>query len=269
MLARDAKVFEGAKMYATDHRPGEKSVRTEVSVIEKITGFGSDGAPIARVIVFDPDFAEATRNRAKAGLLETLECSILASGRSKRGTVDGKPANIVEAITQAHSVDWVTKAGAGGKALNLAESATGAGETMLIQQTKPTQTVAAVGAQTSAVTETTAPAPEAKTETLSEAQTESAETKTEAAPVFLAEAAVQATLTDRKLPPAVQKRILGGQYADVAALDTAIAAEVAYLKEATQSGKPLLLENKPTEPPKPPTPEDRRRAVRSVLARHR
>lgn len=123
VIKRDARVFEGAKMYTTDHREGEKSERTEVSQIQKIIGFTDDGAPIARVLIFDPGFAEKTRNRAKAGMLESLECSILAYGRAKSGNApDGKAGKIVEAITAAQSVDWVTRAGAGGKALSLAEN---------------------------------------------------------------------------------------------------------------------------------------------------
>lgn len=122
VLARDAKVFEGAKMYATDHVQGEKNVRTEVSRVEKIVGFTDAGAPIARVTIFDPGFAEAVRNRHTANALDSLECSILASGNTRPGTVDGKQGHIVEGITAAHSVDWVTKAGAGGRALRIAES---------------------------------------------------------------------------------------------------------------------------------------------------
>jgi len=125
VLRRDAHVFEGAKMYVTDHRQGEKSERTEVSVIEKITGFADDGAPIARVAVFDPEFAEKTRNRAALGQLATLECSILASGKTRKGKIDGADANIVEAITASQSVDWVTRAGAGGQAVAIAEGEQG------------------------------------------------------------------------------------------------------------------------------------------------
>lgn len=65
MLRRCAEAFVGAKMYATDHKQEEKSVRTEVSQIKSISGFSEDGAPIARVAVFDPDFAEKCRNRKR------------------------------------------------------------------------------------------------------------------------------------------------------------------------------------------------------------
>lgn len=122
MLKRDAPVFVGAKMYTTDHRQEEKSVRTEVGVIESIAGYTDDGAPIGRAVIFDPAFAEATRNRAKAGKLSTLECSILAKGKIKAGKIDGRKTNIVEAITSAKSVDLVTSAGAGGQALAIRES---------------------------------------------------------------------------------------------------------------------------------------------------
>lgn len=122
MLHEYAQAFVGAKMYASGHGAEGRTVRNEVSVIEEITGFSETGAPIARVAVFDPDFAEQTRNRAKAGHLGTLECSILAKGRVKEQTIDGRPANVVEAITAVQSVDWVTRAGAGGRALGLQES---------------------------------------------------------------------------------------------------------------------------------------------------
>lgn len=129
MLKRDAPlVFPGVKMYLTDHKPGEKSVRTEVSRVKEIVGFANglpnviDGTPIAKVSAFEPGFCEMVRNRAAAGELDSLECSILASGIAKKGTVDGKSAKVVESITTADSVDWVTRAGAGGRALSISEN---------------------------------------------------------------------------------------------------------------------------------------------------
>lgn len=193
VLARDAKVFEGAKMYATDHVDAEKSVRTEVSRVDRIVGFSASGAPIARVKVFDPAFAEAVRNRQKAGLLETLECSILAQGRTRPGEVEGRAGNIVESITAAHSVDWVTKAGAGGKALRLAES-----------QTPPPTTE-------------------------------------------LAEADVKAVLEQTKLPPVSRAKVAAQKHATLADLTAAVTAEMAYLKEATGSGKPVNGFNAPAQ----------------------
>jgi len=212
VLKRDAKVFEGAKMYATDHRQGEKSVRTEVSVVKGITGFTDDGAPIASVAVHDPDFAEATRNRAKLGTLGSLECSILATGRTKKGKVGGRKGNIVEAITSATSVDWVTKAGAGGHAIALAESG---GDDMSEEQ----QTI------TREQEEGTEEA------TLSEGQQQEV--------TYLAESEVKAALEASRLPQQAQGRLAEGQYLDAEALKAAIKAERAYIKELTGSGKPF------------------------------
>jgi len=207
MLARDAKVFEGVKMYATDHRAGEKSVRTEVSQIQQITGFTADGAPIARVAVHDPDFAEATRNRAQLGTLGSLECSILATGRTRPGEMDGKKGNVVEAITSAQSVDWVTKAGAGGRALNLAES--DGGDNMSEQEQQDVK-------------------PE-KQEHIEEQQEVH----------LLSEAEVSAVLDETKLPDVSKKRLADAKYADAKQVTEAVGREVAYLKEVTGSGKPF------------------------------
>lgn len=239
MLKRDAKVFEGVKMYTTDHKAGEKSERTEVSKLERIVGFTEAGAPIGRIVIFDPDFAEKTRNRAKSGTLADLHCSILAHGRVVQGTApDGERAGIVEAITAAQSVDWVTQAGAGGHAMNLVEN----GDPMPAD-VNPEVVVAA---------------PVVVVEVLKEV---------DPAPVFLSEAEVGELFTARKLAPAVRARLQGGQYATAEKLTEAIESEVAYLKEVTQSGRPFLIES--ASPPPAPTAQERERHVHQVLAHYR
>lgn len=125
MLKRDARRFAGAKMYETDHRSEEKSTRTWVSTIRDVSEFDADGSPVAEVVVHDPGFAERLRNLNAAAMLGRMECSILASGRVKEGQVDGQDYRIVEAIEDVQSVDWVTRAGAGGQAVALAESEEG------------------------------------------------------------------------------------------------------------------------------------------------
>jgi hypothetical protein len=122
VLARDAHVFDGTMMFESDHK-NDKSTRTWVSTVRKVVGFSPTGAPIAEVVVHDPGFAQRVRNLKTAGLLEQLPCSILATGQVKPGKIEDKDASIVESITAAESVDWVTRAGAGGKALELAEAA--------------------------------------------------------------------------------------------------------------------------------------------------
>lgn len=249
VLARDAKVFEGVKMYTTDHRDAEKSVRTEVAQIESITGFADDGAPIARVNIFDPAFAEQTRNRAKSGALKSLECSILAYGEAKPGlTPDGTKANIVTKITQAQSVDWVTKAGAGGYALRLAESADPSqgeppmnkekilellGKSVLPEAARKRLALAEYADEAALATAITA-----ETDYLKDLA-EVASPETQAQPVALAEADVVAALAKTTLPQPSRKRLAEHEYKTNAELESAVKGEIAYLKEITGSGRPV------------------------------
>jgi cation transport regulator len=122
VLQKDAYRFVGAKMYETDHRSHEKSTRTWVSTIEDIVGF-EEGAPLAKVAVHDENFASRLRNLNEMGLLEKMECSIAANGVAKPGfKMGGREGKQVESITNVSSVDWVTRAGAGGAAVSLMES---------------------------------------------------------------------------------------------------------------------------------------------------
>ena len=226
MLKRDAGVFEGVKMYTTNHREGEKSVRTEVSLVQEIIGFTDDGAPIAKVAIHDPDFAEATRNRARLNTLTSLECSILATGRVKVQKIDGKKANVVEAITSARSVDWVTRGGAGGHALNLAETEDGGND--MSDKEKQEQ-----GQEDAPVIET-------QETVLSEAGQEEPEAPAKAdRPKPLDGDAVEGFLKASTLPEAAQKRLAEAEYKDKAEVEAAITAEVSYLKTITGSGKPF------------------------------
>lgn len=116
VLKRDANKLVGAKMYETDHRDAEKSTRTWVSTVTGIRGFSDDGAPVAEVIVHDPVFARKAVNLHRTGLLDKLECSISGEGRVRAGKIGERDGKIVDEILNIHSVDWVTKAGAGGHA---------------------------------------------------------------------------------------------------------------------------------------------------------
>lgn len=122
VLARDSHVFNRAHMYESDHG-NDKTTRTWVSTITGIIGTSEKGAPIAEVLVHDPDFAQRVRNLAAGKLLNELQCSIMATGAIRKGEMDGKSYNIVEQLVSGGDVDWVTKAGAGGHAVAIAESA--------------------------------------------------------------------------------------------------------------------------------------------------
>jgi hypothetical protein len=232
ILERDGPLFVGAKMYATDHRQDEKSVRTEVATITEVTGLNEEGALVGIAGVHDPGFAEGARNRKDLDTLNSLECSILGKGRTSEGEVDGREGNIVEAITQIASVDWVTRGGAGGRALNIAESEEGSqleegamtgneevivteGEGQEVDIEESAEVEAEAGTQET-VEETETPEPEALTADV-----------------------VQEILGESTLPGASRSRLAEASYQTREDLDAAIVAEVEYVKTITGSGKPV------------------------------
>jgi hypothetical protein len=224
MLQRDASVFEGVKMYATDHKAEEKSVRTEVSqVLQCPVGFTEEGAPIALVGVFDEDFAANIRNRDALGTLNSLHCSILARGKVKAGEVDGKKANVVEAITSAQSVDWVTQAGAGGHALNLAESESGGSDMSEVEN------VAEETTETSEVEEVNLAEGEQEQATEQEQEPE--------APQMLAESEVQELVEKTNLPEFAKRALMVRQYECETDISAAIAEAISEIKKLTRSGQ--------------------------------
>ncbi len=228
ILERDGQVFEGVKMYTTDHREDERSVRTEVALLERVLGvqeFAEGQYLVGRAVVFSPDFAEDVRNRHDAGVLASLHCSILASGEAKPGKIDEQEYNIVQEITAVRSVDWVTQAGAGGHALQLSEVA---------------------------VEEQAEVDPEEKLETLDETATHpvtiSEQEEKEEVIQSLALAEVIAELGQTNLPAASVATLAEQQYLDEAAVQAAILVEVARLK-AAGGGQPLGVQSGPATAP--------------------
>lgn len=253
MLERDSQVFKGAKMYETDHRDDEKSTRTWVSTIQEIKGFTDDGAPVARVAVHDPSFAERVRNLNSAGLLEKMECSILANGKARGGYESGgRKGKIVEAITEVSSVDWVTKAGAGGKVLNLAESETPP-EVEPVQETSTDDEPIIEVLQTEAESDIV----------ITERDTQPVETEE-----LMEDAQIRAILTASRLPVVSQERLLKNMYRDQSELRTAIANEKDYIKTISGSGKPFGLSESETPAPKPVDFEEIARRKDEVNQKH-
>ena len=119
-LRNSGPVFVDAKMFESDHNP-DRTNRDWVSVVDKVIGLNEQRELVAEVVVHSGDFAERAKALHKAGKLHLLECSILARGTGRGGTVNGTKGHIIEAITEARAVDWVTKAGAGGHAMSLRE----------------------------------------------------------------------------------------------------------------------------------------------------
>ena len=238
MLERDAEVFVGAKMYATDHRQHEKSTESWVSTIKKISGFTDSGAPIGRISIHKEWFAKDILALNADDLLEKMESSILAGGTAKKGEVDGKKGRIVESITEVDSVDWVTRAGAGGRALALAETEGGSMdeiETEVVEE----EEIEEVAISEDEEPETPAPEP-------------------------LSDEKVTERLGETNLPKASKAR-LSVEYADEDALEEAVKAEIAYVKELTGSGEPFGMDGGPQEH-KPLTEEEKRERYNKRLA---
>ena len=123
-----AAVWKGAKMYATDHVQEEKNVLTEVSeVVESPVSHTEDGIPVVRAAVINPLFADVIRMRQATGILGNLECSIVARGLVEKEEFEdpetGRTGHrVTEILADDAGIDWVTRAGAGGRALAIAES---------------------------------------------------------------------------------------------------------------------------------------------------
>ena len=238
ILERDAGVFEGVKMYETDHRPGEKSTRTWVSTVKEIKGFTDGGAPVGAISVHDRNFAERLLALEADGLLGKMECSILAGGTARSGRVDGRKAKIVESITEADSVDWVTRAGAGGRALALAETEEGS------MEDNETEVVE---------------------EEIEEVQISEGDEEPETpAPDPLPEEKVAERLGETNLPKASKARLSERGYADEAELEGAVEAEIAYVKELTGSGKPFGMSGGP-QSQEPPTEEQGEKRFNRIM----
>lgn len=135
VLKRDGpRVFTRGMHNFIDHpTPQEESERPEGS----ITRLGSTLVEDARWL---DTYRDATGNDAGPGLYarakvqprfaesldaiaENIGTSIRAMGKSRMGTIGDYKGPIIEAITSAKSVDYVTMPGAGGKVLSLVESA--------------------------------------------------------------------------------------------------------------------------------------------------
>ena len=121
MLKRDFKVFEGAKMFANHQTEAEQKARPEGDLKDWVANLSgvfaeSDGTVRGVAAFVDPQFKEKVNLLRKQGLISQLGVSIRAMGEASDGEIAGKRGKIVEALHGARSVDFVTFAGAGGKA---------------------------------------------------------------------------------------------------------------------------------------------------------
>lgn len=245
VLRRDAHVFNGVDVFATDHKETDRSERTKVGKVLRVpTRFTEDGAPVAQVLIYDPAQAEKARNRNDADALDTLECSIFGTGRAKESDVGGVTYKVVEAITAGRYLELVSKAGAGGKALSLAESNSGGGDVKKQERPSPVEEVEEVeieeaedGSEAGTEQEPTeAPAEEPENE-----EPEGGEEGEDEAPAeecALGEADVSRLLEGVRLPDKVKELLARGEYADEAALIAEVDAVRETFIASTGAGRP-------------------------------
>lgn len=230
VVKRDIHVFEGVDVYATDHKEKERNERTKKGkVLQCPAYFTEDGSPIARTLIYDPDQAEKTRNRADANALNTMQCSIRGKGEVIPGAINGRQYSIVQEMTKGLYLDLVSKGGAGGHAQALVESENG-GEPVKDKENKTTLDTDDVDTTEVDIEE-------------NEADQEPDET-----PVMLESAVVDAALAETRLPSAFKVALGKGEYADAGALQEAIDESIAEYKKATGSGRVVDLgESEPPE----------------------
>jgi hypothetical protein len=217
VVKRDIHVFEGADVFATDHKDKERSERTKVGkVLQCPARFMENGAPVAPVLIYDPYQAEKARNRNDAGALNTLECSIFGRGRAKDGKVDGQKYKVVEAITEGIFIELVSKGGAGGQAESLSESSNGGSEMEKDQEQKEAESV------------------QAEEVDISEDAGNETETVT-----MLEGATVESALAETNLPSTFKSALALAKYASDDELGDAIAQAVKEVKAITGSGQPF------------------------------
>ena len=255
VLKRDASVFKGAHMFATDHRQEEKSVGTWVSTVKACpVGFTETGGPIARVIVHKDWFARDLLALQESGLLQEMQCSILGSGKAKKGKVGEAEYSIVEAITDIESIDYVTRAGAGGRVLSLAESDASTPSTEVEMDKK--EIVQESETETVILSEEDKPqeSPEANTEV--------------EAVAALSNERVTELLTESGLSNDAQK-LLTREYDNEQAVQDAITEFKQILKKASGSGQPFAQgDTQPTAQKIELTEADRRKRYASIVKKH-
>jgi hypothetical protein len=239
-LRRAGPLFRKVKMYETNHVDAETNSRNWVSTIIDTPRFTEASEPVSVVGVHDPTFAQKVLNLNELGLLEMMECSIRGHGKVRKAPFEqgGRKGKFVEELTDISSVDWVSKAGAGGRALGLAENDTGGARMEDQKKVK-------AGEQ-----EESAKGAGAGTETVPLGEENpgqgGGDTK-------LAEAQVTEMLAAVALPEHTKKLLAAREYADEEELDTVIGGIVAEFKDAIGSGKPVATRGKAaTQPPAGP-----------------
>ena len=122
MLKRDHLKFNNVKMYADHPTEAQDQERPERSVKDWVANLvnvrmGEEGAVIGDAIITAPWFKEKLGILRDKQLLSEMGVSINAIGKASIAKVEGVKTALVDGITRARSVDFVTEAGAKGGVL--------------------------------------------------------------------------------------------------------------------------------------------------------
>lgn len=217
-------VFQKVKMHETNHKDDETNDRNWVSTIIEVERFTENGEPIARVGVHNPLFAQKVLNLNELGLLDMLECSIRGNGRARKEPFEenGRKGRYIESLTEIKTVDWVSRAGAGGRALNLTENAAGGGDMPGDENTNVSE-----GEQI-------------ETEEVNIGEGNVAQ------PVPLTETQVDEALSSVALPDRVKTLVKAGVYESDDKLKETVAGLIEDFKTATKSGRPVATRSQNT-----------------------
>jgi len=251
MLERDHGVFTGVKMFL-DHPTSEEdrarpegSLRNWVANLRETWWDPTSQSILGRAVIIDPAFLEKAKRLQEAGELGSLGASIRASGVGREAGVEGvsKKVLVVEKLIGARSVDFVTNAGAGGRALlfesdDSVEEAEGGASVELKElneafESFKDETKAKITELQEAKEAAEKRASDAETKLQEAAEVKSAEEKKAAVQKQLDEA-----LSQVKLPDIVESRIRS-QFADATDLEglvEAVREEKDYLLQLQEAG---------------------------------
>lgn len=137
LLERDGpKVFPAGTLMFLDH-PGatesmdrpERSVRDLAARIVTTPTYETSGPGVDKPGLYSVIEVFPHQQPMVDALADTMGVSIRAAGTSKPGEAAGREGPIITSLVRGHSVDFVTKAGAGGRLTEVLESARAASET--------------------------------------------------------------------------------------------------------------------------------------------
>jgi len=250
MLERDfARAFDGVKMYETNHVDAETNNKNWVSTYIETARF-DDGAPVGTVGIHNPHFAQKVLNLYKLEqttgkpLLSKLECSIRGGGMAMPGfELDGREGKQVKELSDGRSIDWVSRAGAGGHATRLLESEEEMSEKVAEKELEKNDAVQTAPVEEVKIEETAQAVEETQVEPVAPQEVASVETE----PTFLSESDVKALVPDH-LPDETKARLLERQFPNEDDARRVIAIEIEYLMAVTNSGKPVMAEKSQPAP---------------------